>query len=125
MKTPDEIKKGMEYLSTRDPAKKFKLWQEGIAYDWQEDAAADALARIQQLEAQVPRWIPVEERLPEKHKIVLVFKRRTAHFIWSDADWNIEADWCGEDGWSRTPHNGCFAVTHWMPLPQPPKEEEE
>lgn len=70
-----------------------------------------------------PRWVPVEERLPEKMKIVLVFKRRTAHFIWSDATWSIETDWCGEDGWSRTPHNGCFAVTHWMPLPEPPKEE--
>jgi chromosome segregation ATPase len=42
----------MEYLSTRDPAKKLKLWQEGIVYDWQEDAAADALALIQQLEEQ-------------------------------------------------------------------------
>lgn len=107
-KTPEEIKKGLEYLSSRDPAKKFKLWQEGIAYDWQEDAAADALAYIQQLEARVPRWIPVEEKLPEKHKIVIVSLARGVlafgfHYgkgWWCDLDIVHDED-----------------VTHWCPLP--------
>ncbi|MBR3797200.1 MAG: hypothetical protein IKK34_14410 [Clostridia bacterium] len=53
MKTPEEIKKGLEYLAERDPAKKVELWEKGIAYDWQEEAAGDALAYIQQLEATV------------------------------------------------------------------------
>ena len=117
MKTPEEIKKGMEYLSTRDPAKKFKLWQEGIAYDWQEDAAADALAYIQQLEAQVPRWIPVEERLPEDDEMYLVYTTENTCAVyryWGDGEW--ETEW-GEDA--------SHDITHWMPLPEPPKEEEE
>lgn len=51
-KTPDEIKRVMEYLATRDMSKKLELWEEGIAYDWQEDTAADALAYIRQREAE-------------------------------------------------------------------------
>lgn len=108
MKTPEEIKKGMEYLSTRDPAKKFKLWQEGIAYDWQEDAAADALAYIQQLEAQVPRWIPVEERLPEKHTIVIF---NLAQGLFSIGFHSGER-WWGDLDIVRDEN-----VTHWAPLP--------
>lgn len=50
MKKPEEIKKGLEYLSTKDVVKKMDLWKEGIAYDYAEDAAADAIAYIQQLE---------------------------------------------------------------------------
>jgi hypothetical protein len=122
MKTPEEIKKGLECSSncSDQGIKCRECPYQPLDCPY---LHADALAYIKHLEAQVPRWIPVEERLPEKHKIVLVFKRRTAHFIWSDATWSIETDWCGEDGWSKTPHNGCFAVTHWMHLPEPPKEE--
>ena len=50
MKTPEEIKKGLEYLSITDTVKKLDMWKEGIVYDYSEDAAADALAYIQQLE---------------------------------------------------------------------------
>lgn len=50
MKTPDEIKKGIEYLSIKDITKKLDAWKEGIVYDYAEDAATDALAYIQQLE---------------------------------------------------------------------------
>lgn len=52
MKTPEEIKKGLEYLSIKDIVKKLDMWKEGIAYDYAEDAALDALALIQQLEAE-------------------------------------------------------------------------
>ena len=51
MKTPDEIKKGLEYLSIKDVARKLDAWDEGVPYDYVEDAAADALALIQQLKA--------------------------------------------------------------------------
>ena len=50
MKRPDEIKKGLEYLSIKDIVKKLDMWKEGIAYDYAEDAATDALALIQRLE---------------------------------------------------------------------------
>ena len=49
----DEIKKGLEYISIKDVARKLDAWEDGIPYDFVEDAAADALALIQQLEATV------------------------------------------------------------------------
>ena len=123
-KTPDKIKKGLECCKedecfgdrencpyTADP----KLCV-GVM-------CADALALIQQLEAQVPHWISVEERLPDKQKCVLVFKQRNSHALWPIAKWHIEIDWRGEDGWSKNLDNGYFDITHWMPLPEPPKEE--
>lgn len=127
MKTPEKVKNGLvEAVAEMFWATRYGDIDEmrrvcGMAHT----NMADALAHIKHMESQIPRWIPVEERLPEKMKIVLVFKRRTAHFIWSDAMWNIETDWCGEDGWSKNPHNGCFAVTHWMPLPEPPTKEDK
>ena len=75
-------------------------------------------------EAQVPRWISVEERLPDKMKHVLVFKQRNEHALWPVAMWHIETDWRGNDGWSKNIDNGYFDITHWMPLPEPPKEDD-
>lgn len=129
MKTPAEIKKALDCCNQFRSGGHWNICSKcpcdiGIGR-CDGTLETDALAYIQQLESQIPRWIPVEERLPDKMKIVLVFKRRTAHFIWSDAMWNIETDWCGEDGWSKNPHNGCFAVTHWMPLPEPPIKEDK
>ena len=81
---------------------------------------SDALALIERLEAQVPRWISVEERLPEEDGEYLVLK---VH--------NYRKD----DGWmaqevalflrARDPEwvigNLC-EVTHWMQLPEEPEE---
>lgn len=56
------------------------------------------------------RWIPVEERLPDQCIDVLV-RYRDKHVLLGTAmcdDW-IEEDL--EDG----------KITHWMPLPEPPK----
>ena len=57
-----------------------------------------------------PRWIPVAERMPERFKSVLTIdKYGVITFNWIRGD--------GEN-WS----NGYY-ITHWIPLPQPPKEE--
>lgn len=75
-----------------------------------EQIMVDALALIQQLEAQVPRWISVEERLPEPNTVVIVGGNgkvtsgiyHGTYGLWTTHD-EIDFD--------------C-----WMPLPQPPKE---
>lgn len=69
--------------------------------------------------ADKPRWIPVTERLPEQGKRYLVIrfdevtKTRFIDILWHDA----------HDLWWNRLYKGQYNVTHWMPLPQPPKEE--
>ena len=66
----------------------------------------------------VQEWILVTERLPEKGEEVLVFDTREnwTGFAWlrPDETWTI----LGFDF-----HFDLGEVTHWMPLPQPPKGE--
>lgn len=66
---------------------------------------------------EMPRWIPVEERLPDAHKCVLVHV--TNPIGW----WNTEIDWMDEHGWVCSADSEWHTITHWMPLPEPPKEE--
>ena len=79
--------------------------------------AADAIEKM-------PRWIPVTERLPEKagHYIVFVELKRNGQKIsaWTQVTWFF-GDFlleCPEDE-----ERFVAAVTHWMPLPKPPKED--
>lgn len=72
-------------------------------------------------------WIPVKVRLPEENVTVLAFnadphaekyvlaRYRTVVYLgcyWCQFDQEYDS-WCAS----------CWKVTHWMPLPQPPKEE--
>lgn len=66
-------------------------------------------------EVQQMRWIPVEERLPEEKQRVIVRCER----VGTSVGWILWGGWMTDIG----PHAG--EVTHWMPLPQPPKEEKK
>ena len=72
--------------------------------------AADAIEELSK-----PRWIPVTERLPESGERVLVSNGKG--FV-------CEAYLSERKRWMR---HGCIVdyitPTHWMPLPEPPKEE--
>ena len=64
----------------------------------------------------VQEWIPVTERLPEKGQEVLVFDTREN---WTGFAW-LRPD----ETWTALGFDFPFdlgEVTHWMPLPQPPK----
>lgn len=68
----------------------------------------------------VQEWIPVEERLPEDWTDVLVLSRfgflETAVYTGTPGKWR--AGWNGDMLESDS-------ITHWMPLPQPPKGERQ
>ena len=68
----------------------------------------DAIEKVRIMEE--PRWIPVTERLPEKDTRVIVCASLPegvhSDFIYEDGHWFVS-----------------IGVTHWMPFPEPPKEE--
>lgn len=91
------------------------------------EAAADML------EQDARGWISVKDRLPEHGKQVLliaygwsdttIYLGRLEHMS-SETSWltgltSKESEWCIQ-GWSYLKEP---LVTHWMPLPKPPKEE--
>ena len=61
----------------------------------------------------VQEWISVEDRLPKEDEIVIICTDK--NFIYAGEligdTWFLD-----NDSWTAT-------VTHWMPLPQPPKGE--
>ena len=135
MKTPDEIKKALRICSG-----KLLDYCDACNYcNWSSDCAcnsrmcADALDYIQQLENQIgeltekvaqleaaqPKWISVDERLPEQFVSVLVYMPDeypcpTVHegYLRPDGKWDAEH-------YTRTPDE----VTHWANMPEPPKED--
>ena len=72
---------------------------------------ADAIEKLSK-----PKWIPVTERLPEDGKYVLCFCRANIICV-------LRRDKDGD--WYENPAHVYMSsfVTHWMPLPEPPKEE--
>ena len=121
MKTPEEIKKGL----VCEPGTCEQCPYDPANCEW--EAKGDALRLIQRLEAQVPKWISVEERLPEKHgqMVVGLYNQHGADkallfpyvFTWHAY---------GSNGYVNGPHfsdeglDG-LKVHYWMPLPEPPK----
>lgn len=65
-----------------------------------------------------PAWIPVTERLPEENDVYIVSAfdghgRRTTFAQWQNRF----------KRWYLTGARSYWKVTHWMPLPEPPKDE--
>lgn len=77
----------------------------GYTFSVQHDCREDA----------TPKWIPVTERLPDRNSKVLVCDNREDYV----SIWERFADdlWYGDDIIWATED-----ITHWMPLPEPPKE---
>lgn len=77
------------------------------------ERAAEAIEELQK-----PKWIPVSERLPDVHKNVLCCGSKGGQFV----------GWVSNhvsDGKALAFVHGGYGrlITHWMPLPEPPKEE--
>jgi hypothetical protein len=73
--------------------------------------------------ARAPRaegWISVEERLPETTGYCLVFAGNCGEM--KKAFWNTR-EWENGETFASLEAGG-YTITHWMPLPEPPKEAE-
>lgn len=79
---------------------------------------------IVKLRAQLPRWIPVEERLPELQswgasEVVLgLIKSENAPSLNKLHNLTL-CVYCDNGIWSMP--GRYVAITHWMPLPEPPE----
>lgn len=67
-------------------------------------------------EAQQMRWIPVEERLPKPQENPVIACDYTGVCL---------AWYSPTMGWQYSTGLSGVDITHWMPLPQPPKEEKK
>lgn len=69
-------------------------------------------------EVQQMRWIPVEERLPGVSGNYICAVKDKNGSVWTiPAEWSLEMKmWIGAFGEIKN------IVTHWMPLPEAPKE---
>ena len=128
MRTPEEIKLGMEHCAEIG-CKDCPYEEDCNLFDRFSNLAEDAYfyiqqleqdnaqkdERIRQLEQRVPRWISVKERLPEGEDPVLILVKETEHYglnkdkskvyhcqylaYWDDEEWYTT--WC----------NGCRKIS--------------
>ena len=148
MKTPEEIKKGLECCSDayefdgdciECPYKDEqwcvdKLKIDALAYIQQlENQIGELAEKVAQLEATQPKWVSVEERLPEPNTTVLLIahgwesqlvyigklKKVESQKSWLTGIISKASEWTVY-GFSYLKEP---IVTHWMPIPQLPREE--
>lgn len=131
MKTPDEIKEALECCAEISVCSECPYYNKlNFGGECVEIKSIDALNYIRQLENQIgeltekvaqleaaqPKWISVDERLPDEPGEVLACVYGRICIAWY-------SNRCFE-----TPSGMEFyacenAVTHWMPVPEPPKDE--
>ena len=130
MKTPEEIKFRLEWLA--HPCSEVTYNCDKCRYKdicdntYSCDVSKEALSLIAQLEEATPRWISVKDRMPNPYQHVIVHVRHTEKWRENAApseQWNVveEDCWLG-DGWEVNADDDIHEITHWMPLPEPPKE---
>ena len=118
--TKEEIVQALRYCANGESCIDCIYTNIGLPYlpCYQKDKdAADLIeaqaAEIEKLKAQVPRWIPVEERLPEQDVPVLA-RFEDGRIPRQSPDIVL---WNGR-GWMHVHlHRNVCGITHWMPLP--------
>lgn len=106
-----------------------KIWNNAIR------GAVNAVKHHTKSAQPEPQWIPCSERLPEDGQEVLVYAVGKADGFIGDnvialserfmfrlfPAWNGVGQW--KSPWEYFSSN--YEITHWMPLPDPPKGEQE
>ena len=117
-----------DYCRQRDMCKAADAIEEmQREYDSIAKSLCESVELVRKLRERVPRWISVTERLPEPYTHVLVFckfnaSKRSVNQYWETIG-KCNRDDNGKRYWALYGEALFWTITHWMPLPQPPKEE--
>lgn len=119
---PEELVKALRCCRSGAPCTRCPVVSNKNCVDVMHKRAADLIERdqkeIDELREKLPKWISVEERLPiDRLKKYLVAFRDVGGSIVDMARYFPSDGWTC-DNWD-VPQN---LITHWMPLPEPPKE---
>ena len=146
MKTPEEIKKGMECCKPIWKDNRWKSCDAKCPYikisgkNCMVQLFEDNHTYIQQLEANQPKWISVKDRLPPDLEEVLILVKETEFYgqynefsknyfcqyigSYDSGEWYTV--WCHGHRYIKDtaaePYSDKLEVTHWMPLPEMPKD---
>lgn len=71
--------------------------------------------KVAQLEAAQPKWISVEDRLPDRFKPVVVCREYEKGMP------KVEQGYRDDGNWWKVFGCRVKSVTHWMPFPEPPE----
>ena len=88
----------------------------------------DVVDTIEALEAAQPKWISVEDRLPEDYANVIVYiasKKENVDSVVAITQYTHRMYGYNLEGWC-SPWQYCFwdrEVTHWMPIPNVPEDD--
>ena len=79
------------------------------------------------IKAARPKWISVDERLPEIRDLVLVIANGKPCEHTTLVNAVLIASYWGDEGWIADGFDGWdkLVVTHWLPLPEPPTTEQK
>lgn len=114
---PDEIKKGLDECTRLGGCAACPYFVDHTMVQCTPKLAADALAYIQQLEAKVPRWISVDDRLPQDFVSVLAHMTDAGEF----PDVREAYAVCGMFFFPALHEH--HPVDYWMEMPELQKEE--
>lgn len=122
---PEELVKALRYCSNDYPCKTCPVELQkdestciGVLFKHCIDQIERDQKEIEALREKLPKWISVKERLPiDRLKKYLVAFRDAGGSIVDMARYFPSDGWTC-DNWD-VPQN---LITHWMPLPEPPKE---
>lgn len=107
-------------MTDREAIERMKLLAKGGTNfsEGSNEACKIALEALQEREER--QWISVKDRLPEVGQAVLTYGRKGSIGIGF-----IQQNSCSNGKVYFYPRYGDSLPTHWMPRPEPPKEEEK
>ena len=136
----EELIKALRFCTEKGECSKCGFYQDGACRNTLMKQAADAIEKLWELfrsaekdnakltawyveKCNKHKWIPVTERLPEENGSYLIVNGETVTKIVSEAYY--DKDW-GDSCWTDPVElYMTYHPTHWMPLPEPPKEKAE